>query len=93
LGIRFIAIGDSYDSDTHKGTTANLDIPVRNMLNALYSKGVSKNVKSAKQTQARQGKFINAFTSFGYKKDPSDKHNILIDEPAAATVRQIFKLA
>jgi len=41
LGIRFIAVGDGYDSDNHKGTTAGLDISVRNMLNALYSKKVS----------------------------------------------------
>ena len=92
LGIRFIAVGDSYDSDTHKGTTANLDVPIRNMLNALYSKDVSKKVKSAKQTQARQGKYINAFAPYGYKKDPADKHRIIIDEPAAEVVRRIFEL-
>jgi len=92
LGIRFIAVGDNYDSDTHKGTTANLDVPVRNMLNALYSKNVSKNVKSAKQTQTQQGKYINAFAPYGFKKDPTDKHRIIIDEPAAAVVRRIFEL-
>jgi len=92
LGIRFIAVGDGYDSDTHKGTTANLDVPVRNMLNALYSKNVSKTVKSAKMEQARQGKYIHPFAPFGYKKDPMDKHRIVIDEPAAKTVRRIFEL-
>ena len=92
LGIRFIAIGDGYDSDTHKGTTANVDVPIRNMLNALYSKNVSKTVKLAKKAQARQGKYINAFAPFGYKKDPGDKHRIIIDEPAAKTVRRIFQL-
>ena len=92
LGIRFIAVGDGYDSDTHKGTTTSLDIPVRNMLNALYSKNVSKTVKSAKQAQAQQGKYIHAFAPFGYKKDPADKHRIIIDEPAAEVVRQVFGL-
>ena len=92
LGIRFIAVGDIYDSDTHKGTTANLDVPVRNMLNALYSKKVSKDVKSVKQTQARQGKYIHAFAPFGYMKDPADKHRIIIDEPAAEIVRRVFEL-
>jgi len=68
LGVRFIAVGDGYDSDTHKGTTANLDVPIRNMLNALYSKKVSKDVKSAKQSQVQQGKYIHALAPFGYKK-------------------------
>ena len=92
LGIRFIAIGDSYDSDNHKGTTPDIDVPVRNMLNALYSKDISKKVKSAKQSQARQGKYIHAFAPYGYKKNPADKHSIIIDEPAAQIVRQIFDL-
>jgi len=92
LGIRFIAIGDSYDSDTHKGTTANLDVPIRNMLNALYSKNVSKTVKSAKRTQAQQGKYIHAFAPYGYKKDPADKHRIIIDEPAAKVIQRVFGL-
>ena len=92
LDIRFIAVGDSYDSDTHKGTTANLDIPVRNMLNALYSKNVSKTVKAAKRSQAQQGKYIHSAAPFGYKKDPADKHRIIIDEPAAETVRRVFEL-
>ena len=92
LGVRFIAVGDGYDSDTHKGTTPDLDVPVRNMLNALYSKTVSKNVKSAKYNLTKEGKFIHAFTAFGYMKDPADKRRIIIDEPAAKVVRRIFKL-
>jgi len=92
LGIRFIAIGDGYDSDNHKGTTPSLDVPVRNMLNALYSKTVSKNVKSAKRNLVKEGKHINAFAAYGYKKDPVDIHQIIIDEPAAKIVRRIFDL-
>jgi len=92
LGIRFVAVGDGYDSDLHKGTTASLDVPVRNMLNALYSKNISKTVKSAKLSQAQHGKYIHAFAPFGYMKDPADKHRIIIDEPAAKVVTRIFNL-
>ena len=93
LGVRFIAINDHYDSYSHKGTTAELDIPIRNMINAMYSKDVSKKAKSAKQTQARQGKCINAFAPYGYNKDEDDKHRLVIDEPAAEIVRRVFALA
>lgn len=92
LGIRFIAINDRCDSNSHRGTTAEVDIPVRNMINAMYSRDVSKKVKSAKQTQLRQGKCINAFALYGYKKDNDDKHKLVIDEPAAKVVRRIFEL-
>jgi len=92
LGTRFIAVGDGYDSDTHKGATANLDVPVRNILNALYSKNASKAVKSAKRAQAQQGKCIHSFAPFGYKKDPANKYRIVIDEPAAQIVRRVFEL-
>jgi len=93
LGVRFIAVNDHYDSNNHKGTTADIDVPVRNMINAMYSKDTSKKVKSAKRTQMQNGVFSNAFAPFGYMKDETDKHRLLIDEPAAEIVRRIFTLA
>lgn len=38
----------------------------------------------------RQGKFIGSFASYGYRKDPNDHSRLLIDEAAAAVVRDIF---
>lgn len=93
LGVRFIAVNDHYDSNNHKGTTADIDVPVRNMINAMYSKDISKKVKSSKRAQVQNGVFSNAFAPFGYKKDETDKHRLLIDEPAAEIVRRIFALA
>ena len=93
IGVRFIAINDHYDSNNHKGTTADIDVAVRNMINAMYSKDVSKKAKSAKRTQASQGKYIHAFAPYGYMKDKADIHRIVIDEPAAVVVRRIFELA
>ncbi|MDR1116959.1 MAG: recombinase family protein [Oscillospiraceae bacterium] len=93
LGIRFIAVNDHYDSNNHKGATADIDVPVRNMINAMYSKDISKKVKSAKRTQMKQGIFSNAFAPYGYMKSKNDRHILLIDEPAAEIVRRIFELA
>ncbi|MCL2508920.1 MAG: recombinase family protein [Oscillospiraceae bacterium] len=93
IGVRFIAVNDHYDSNNHKGTTAEMDVAVRNMINAMYSKDVSKKAKSAKRTQAGQGKFIHAFAPYGYMKDKADIHHIVIDEPAAVVVKRIFELA
>lgn len=93
LGVRFIAVNDHYDSNSHKGRTADMDVPVRNMINAMYSRDISKKVKSAKRTQMQNGIFAGAFAPFGYRKDGTDKHRLLIDEPAAKIVRRIFALA
>jgi len=93
LGVRFIAINDNYDSNNHKGTTAEIDVALRNMINAMYSRDISKKMKSAKQTKIKQGIFANAYPIYGYKKDNIDKKQLLIDEPAAAVVRKIFQLA
>jgi len=93
LGVRFIAINDNYDSNNHKGTTAEIDVPLRNMINAMYSLDISKKMKSAKQTKIKQGIFANSYPAYGYKKDNTDRTKLLIDEPAAAVVRQIFQLA
>ena len=93
INVRFIAINDNYDSDKHKGTTAEIDVPIRNMINALYSVDISKKAKSAKQTKLKQGISVNAYALYGYKKDTANKGKMLIDEPAAAVVRQVFQLA
>ena len=31
LGVRFISVNDHYDSESHKGTTAEMDVPLRNV--------------------------------------------------------------
>ena len=92
LGVRFISVNDHYDSNNHKGTTAEVDVAFRNLMNALYSKDISKKVKSAKLTKIYQGKNINAFAPFGYKKCLGDKHKLIIDEPAATVVKRVFEM-
>lgn len=93
IGVRFIAVNDNYDSIRHKGAAAEIDVPVRNMINAMYSRDISKKMKSAKLTKNKQGIFSNAYTIYGYKKNTADKGELLIDEPAAVVVRRIFQLS
>ena len=93
VGVRFIAINDNYDSNNHKGTTAEIDVPVRNIINEMYSKDISKKVKSVLQTKISQGLVVGGRTSFGYKIDNSNRGKVVIDEPAAAVIREIFQFA
>ena len=87
--VRYIAINDGVDT-----LKADNDIaPFRNILNDMYSKDISRKVKSAKRQRALKGYFINPQAPYGYRKDPANKNHLIIDPDAAETVRLIFALA
>lgn len=89
LGIRFISVNDHYDSFNHDGKTAGMDITFRNLIYDYYSKDLSSKVKTAMRSKQDKGEFITCFT-YGYKPSPENKHKMVIDEPAAEIVREIF---
>jgi hypothetical protein len=60
------------------------------MFNGFYPRDISKKVRSSFRAKQRAGQFIGAFACYGYKKDPLDHNRLIIDEPAAQVVRQIF---
>ena len=78
--IRFIAIQDNVDSA--KGGY-DLTVPFLNMMNDYYARGISAKTKAAKQTRAKQGMFLGSKAPYGYKKDPVDKHHLIVDEAVA----------
>lgn len=88
--VRFIAADDNYDSLTNGD---DLLFPIKNVVNEMYARDVSKKTKAAKKAKARAGQFIGSKAPFGYKTDPDDRHHLIVDEPAAEVVRRIFRLA
>ena len=93
LGVRFIAVNSSYDSNDYIGKTIGLDISISNLLNSLYSKDISKKFTSALRTKWKQGISTSGRLPFGYKKDKEDKSKWVIDPEAAKYVRMVFDLA
>lgn len=89
--IRFIAVNDGYDSD-NSSSSDEFMMPLKNVINAHYSKDISKKVKSAFRAKQSKGEFVGAFAGYGYKKDRMDKHKLIVDEEAARIVRRIFQL-
>ena len=89
LGIRFSSVNDHYDSSAHDGKTVGMDITFRNLIYDYYSKDLSSKVKTAMRSKQEKGEFITCFT-YGYKPSPENKHKMVIDEPAAEIVREIF---
>lgn len=56
-----------------------------------FGRDLSCKVKSARKNRDEQGEY--AAPAFGYRKHSSDKHKLVVDEPAAEVVREIFALA
>lgn len=59
----------------------------------MYSKDLSKKIRTALHTMQKQGKWVGGKTALGYKKDPNNKNKLIIYEPEAKIVRIIFKMA
>lgn len=89
-GVRFIAINDNVDS-SNEGMDNDFT-PLRNLFNEFYSRDTSKKVKAVKKACAESGKFMGTYPAYGYKRDPTDKHHLVIDEETAPVVRRIFAL-
>ncbi len=91
LGVRFIAVNDNYDSvDDEDGF--DFFLPVRNFLNEFVSRDTSKKVRRVIQEMQKQGKFVAAFAPYGYKRNPLDKHQLIVDDYAAEIVKRIFEM-
>ena len=91
MGIRFIAIND--DVDSRKANSGDdILIPVKNIMNESYCRELSKKLRRQFKIQRSNGEYLGAFASYGYRKDPEDKHKLVIDEYAAEIVRAIFVL-
>ncbi len=87
--VRFIAINDNIDNFNQR---YDISVPIKNIVNAQYAEDISKKVISSLHTKQKEGKFIGAFASYGYIKDPTDKNKLIIDEQAADVVKSIYNM-
>ena len=90
IGLRFIAIKENYDNLDTDGSNESLIIPLQNMINALYSKDISRKVSTALKAQMEQGTFQKRNLPYGYRWN-AERSNMVIDEETAQYVRLMFK--
>lgn len=88
-GIRFVSIVDNADTN-NKGNKKSRQI--NGLVNEWYLEDMSDNIRSVLTDRRKNGFHIGAFALYGYKKDPDVKGHLLIDEEAAAIVREVFTL-
>ena len=87
--VRYIAVNDGVDT----ATGDNEFLGIKNIINEFYAKDISKKIRSARKTLAKQGKYTAPFAPYGYKKDPENKHHLLVDENTAPVVKRMFQMA
>lgn len=89
LGVRFIAIQENVDTLKETGTEM---MPFNNIFNEWYAAQTSKKIRAVWKNKAANGKRVSSSVPFGYVRNPQDKEDWLVDEPAAEVVRKIYAL-
>ena len=86
--VRFIAINSGVDSANQMDNDFTLFL---NIINEFYVKDSSKKVKASMKQKGESGEYLTTNPPYGYMKDPDNpKKHWIIDDEAAAIVRQIF---
>ncbi|MDL2272969.1 recombinase family protein [Oscillospiraceae bacterium OttesenSCG-928-G22] len=91
LGVRFISIGDNYDSFDPRCKGKGMSVALKNMINSFYAKDISQKIRSAFAVKSANGEFAGKVAPFGYAKAAGNKNKLVVDEDAAEAVRMIFR--
>ncbi|MBP1046205.1 recombinase family protein [Enterococcus sp. BWM-S5] len=87
--VRFIAVSDGFDSSKQSDNDANL-LPLRNLFNEWYARDTSKKIRAVKEAKAKAGERMTSNVIYGYKRDPENPKNWMIDPVGAEIVQRIF---
>ena len=91
MGIRFISITDGYDSLNCDDAEGALMIPLKNMINDVYAKDISRKIITSFRARQEKGEFLPAFAPYGYVKSKEVAYRYEIDQETAPYVRMIFE--
>ena len=63
------------------------------MFNEWFVKNTSKKIRAVWQAKGKSGERLAEIPPYGYRKDPEDSKQIVVNEENAAVVRRIFRLS
>lgn len=86
--VHFVAVNDGVDSTQGD----NEFTPFRNIINEWYAKDTSKKIRAVKKAKGMSGEHIGSHAPYGYRKNPDNLKEWLLDEEPANIVREIFSL-
>lgn len=82
LDIRYIAIMDNIDT----AKSIRDLVPMQDLFNEWLAKNTSDKVRKVMQSKGMSGKPLTTNPPFGYMKNPDNKDEWIVDEPAAKVV-------
>lgn len=89
--VRFISLQLPFlDSYKQPEMMQSIAVPMQGVINDNHCRETSLKVRQVFNWKRGNGQFIGAFAPYGYAKDPKDKNSFIIDEEAAAVVRDIY---
>lgn len=88
-GIRFVSIVDNVDTLVRGNKKTR---QILGLTNEWYLEDLSDNIRSVFDVKRRNGEYIASWALYGYRKDPDNKNKLIIDDEAAAVVREIYNL-
>ena len=88
--IRFISIVDNIDTGNIYSTSDIM--PFLAIANNKHCEDISRKVKAIKTNMKKEGKFVEHYVPYGYKKDEEDKYKIVEDEKVSYVVKMIFNM-
>jgi len=93
MGVRFVALTDNFDTLHAERTDDGYIVPLKNMLNEMYSRDMSKKVGTALAEKRKRGELTGAvWAVYGYRKCADDPHKIEPDEETAPVVQEMFRM-
>ena len=87
--VRFIAINDNVDTADER---SNEFAPFTNVFNEWYARSASKKINAIFKAKGESGQRLGSAIPYGYKANPVNPKEIVIDEEAAEVVKYIFEL-
>ena len=93
MGVRFIAVNNSFDSMKLNNGTPGIEVAVSNLVNNMYSRDIAKKIRAALETNWKNGKATCTNVPFGYVWNKKGGQRWEIDPEAAACVKKVFELA
>jgi DNA invertase Pin-like site-specific DNA recombinase len=90
LGVRFIAVGDDFDSLRDMDNGASVILPLKNMINEAYALDIGRKIRAQQNQAMKSGEFVGSRPPYGYVKAPDNCHKLIVDPEAAEVVRLIF---
>lgn len=91
LGVRFISITDHFDSFTCGDAESALMIPLKNMVNDVYAKDISRKIITSFRQRQETGDFLPGNPPYGYIKSKERQFRYDVDEKVAPYIRMLFE--